>query len=149
MAHIVQEQLLQAVVALLQAAPAVAETVQEARDTAGGFTGASVVNVSVPLSDPDAASLSNSPVAWVSQVQIDVEARATAGVTARATVSPIVAAIYARLMGDATLAAAGYYIEGAPTVAIDAIETEDRIGGARLTWRILHRSAWADLTVSA
>ena len=147
--HIVQHQLLQAVVALLQAAPAVAELVQEERDDSAGFTAASVVNLSVPSSEPDEQALSGSPVMWASTLQAEVMVRAGDGITGRGALSPVVAALYARLMNDTTLAAAGWYVDGPPRLAMDSTEAQDRIGGARLTWRVLHRSAWADLTVAA
>lgn len=144
--HIVQHQLVQAVVALLQAAPAVAALVQEERDDAAAATLASLINVSVPVSQPDGQLLSGAHVLWSSTLQLDVAARAGTGATGRAAASPIVAAAYARLMADTTLAAAGFYLDGPPTVALGSTESEDRLGGARLTWQVNHRSTWADLT---
>ena len=148
--HIVQHQLLQAVVALLQAAPAVAELVQEERDESAGFAVASLVDVSVPSSEPDGQGLSLSPVMWASTVRLAIYGRAGDGITARAAASPIVAACYARLMADTTLAAAGFQMDGPPTMPeLNGTEAQDRIGAVLLQWRFLHRSAWADLTVAA
>ena len=144
--HIVQQQLVQAVVALLQASPPVAEVVQEERDDGAGYTQASVINVSVPVSTPDGMTLSGSVVMWSSTLQLDIVARAATGATARAAVSPIVAAAYARIMNDTTLGAAGWSLDGPPTLDMGSTVAEDRLGGCRLIWHVLHRSTWTDLT---
>lgn len=149
MANIVQKQLQQAMLALLQQAPALAETVQEARDPSTGFSGASLVSVKVPASEPSGETLSTSPIMWRTTVVVDVEARATTGQTGSDAVSPVAAGVFARVMGDTTLAAAGWQLAEPPAIETDTFEAEDRIGMVRFTWSYLHRSAWANLTTSA
>lgn len=96
-----------AIVALLQAAPAVAPVVGRVRMRPMAQSGTTQVVVRpVDTQVQEASMTSGYPITWDTRLGVECYARAAAGQAPDVAVDSLVEAVYARLMADPTLAGA-------------------------------------------
>lgn len=104
--------LVTAVVAALQAAPAVAPRVERVRLRALPANAATAVVVRPLASEVlDAELPTGYPYAWTTQVAVECYARAPQGTPPDVAVDALLSAVYARLMADATLGGAATVLQ--------------------------------------
>lgn len=136
--------IVQAVLAALRAAPAVTTgpieedlDAQAIPDDAG-----EAVSVTLVGSEPqNPAAIYGHPVDWLSTVAVECYARRDTAVALAGRKSrQLHAAVYARLMGDHTLAGTADDVRE-PTLAIDNAVLDTRMGCCTGTYPVLHRTA--------
>lgn len=125
------------IVDALQAAPAVCAHVRRGTTRALPETIAQGLFVRV-LGGPGQALVMGgaSPIDWLATCTVGCVARATPGAMADEAVGPLVAAVYARLQADTTLAAAGFLVQPSFDLRLDDADTDDRIGAAELHFQV-------------
>lgn len=85
------------------------------------------------------------PIDWHAMCTVECVSRATTGATADEAVGPLLAAVYARLMADVTVAAAGFQILPSFDLRLDEADVDDRIGAATLHFQVRWRGSFASM----
>lgn len=133
-----------AVVAALQAAPAVAPQVYRVR-LRPIQQGASLACVVRPLAAQVDQSAGNpAPSIWATQVAVECYARATPGQTADEAVDALLEAAAARVLTDPQLAAMGSLIPAGVSYDFDA--DGEQLACAVITFQVQHATAYGSLT---
>lgn len=139
-----QQDLVGRVVAILQAAPAVAQLVT--RRTSRPVDGDIATAVRVRLGPSRGAAMAMSggaPIDWDLSFITECVARSSgAGQAPDEAVGPVVVAVFARLLADTTLAAAGFQLMPEFGVQPDQDELDERIGQASFIFSVRHRTAY-------
>ena len=127
-----------AVIASLQAQPAVCELVDRARATIVPDQAASAVSVQWDRTVPGMATIAGAPMDWQTQITIEVLARSVKD-PGDLAVDPLLASVAARLAQDTTL---GGLIADLRIVGLEAENTNEgkKTGWVRLTYIAEHRT---------
>lgn len=144
-----QQKLVGVVVAALEAAPSLAAAKvyrQRARALGADVAMALVVRHVVSESTAVLSGL-NAPLDWESTLAIECIVRSGAGQAPDEAVGPLVLAVHACLMADASLHQAGFELQPKLRITHDQEELDERIGAAVILFTVQWRSPYASLSV--
>lgn len=137
--------LVTAVVAALQAAPAVAPRVERVRLRALPTSATTAVVVRPLAADVlDAELPTGYPYAWTTQLAVECYARAPQGTAPDVAVDALLSAVYARLMADATLGGAATVLQP-QAISYDFDVDGESVVCATLQINALQKTAGASL----
>lgn len=127
-----------AIVALLQAEPALSQQVFRARDRQLAEEFPDAINVQFDYSTPSRGAISGAPVDWDSKFTIECYAR-TSTTTADLAVDPLLMQVYRRIAADRTL---GGLVDdiGEPTIEAEYTAEQQRTGWVRMSYPVMHRT---------
>jgi hypothetical protein len=128
-----------AVVAILNAAPAVSETILQANDRHVPESKVNALNVYHAGSKPEDGAIYGAPIDWTTGIVIECYAK-TSTETSDVAVDPLIKAVYGRLASDRTL---GGLVEdiGVPTIQMDYDSKGQRTGWAVMKYPVEHRTS--------
>lgn len=143
-----QTDLIGRVEAILLAAPPVAQVVSRRTSRPVDIDVDTVVRVRLGPSRGAAMALSGgAPVDWDLTLITDCMARTGAALAPDQAVDPVVVAVYARLLADTTLAAAGYHVMPEFAIQPDQEELDERIGQASVIFTVRCRTPYASIEI--
>lgn len=132
-----------AIVAALQAAPAVSAQIYRARDRSVPENCADAVNVQFEGSEPNRGAINGAPVDWISRIAVDCYARSRT-LEGDEAVDELLQSVYERLAANPTLGGVVDDI-GEPDIVADYDSLGQKTGWVRLTYPILHRTTGGSL----
>lgn len=127
-----------AVVALLQAQPAVSENVYRARERVIGKQQLTAVSVQWDGAIPAVGAIMGSPIDWQSKLIVECYARSTVTGGDEA-VDPLLEAVYQRIAADTTLNNLVFDI-GPPVLEAEYGADGEKTGWIRMTYLVAHRT---------
>lgn len=128
-----------AIVAALQAAPAVCETIYRARPTAVPDQTEQAINVAFQGALPNRGAIKGAPVDWNTRITVELFARSF-NESGDVAVDPLLAAVYKRLAIDTTLGGVIDDLEG-PGIEAENLAEAQKTGWLRLTYIAQHRTS--------
>lgn len=128
-----------AVIAVLEAAPALCDNVYRARPTAVPAQDDQALNVQWEAALPERGAIHGAPVDWNTKVTVECFARSVSE-SGDVVVDPLLLAVYERLAQDSTL---GGLVDDLACLGIEAENTADgkKTGWVRLTYMAVHRTS--------
>lgn len=127
-----------AIVALLEAEPALSQQIFRARDRQLAEEFPDAINVQFDGAMPSAGAMHGAPVDWDSKFTIECYARTTT-TSADLAVDPLLMQVYQRIAADPTLGDVVTYI-GEPMIEAEYNAEQQRTGWIRMTYPVMHRT---------
>lgn len=133
MAHSKHRAIRVAVAALFTAAPALASgRVYENRAYTLATDVASQIHVNYVASDPQPIAIAGAPIAWATEIEIQIKARAGGGLSAEDVADALWTDVFARVMAAQQLGGLAAYLDPG---AMSAQDDQAEVGVCSLTWR--------------